>query len=592
MRSSGVRNCDKVASRLVAVTTPSEGCPESTDGRVGEADRSPVERLFSRRRFLAGGAAALVSVGAACGTDQTKASTRTTARLGGAAKKPARSADELELPTAGWIQAENRLPGTNAWVVGSVPIPHSIEGYPDHVSAKAGDTVALHVSSTAPTFHVEAYRMGWYQGYGGRLVWRSPETAGQTQPIPGPQSSTNMVECNWAPSLHFDVKSDWPAGNYLLKLVGSNGQQKLMPFIVRDDSSTSAIVVQNSVTTWQAYNLWGGYSLYYGVSGSGQSYDTRSRVVSFDRPYGLAAEDWADGAGDWLGNDYPFVMLAEKLGLDVTYWSDLDFAANPDLLTRHKLLVSLGHDEYWSSSMFDGALRARAAGVNFAFLGANACFRHIRVQDSPIGSNRQVVCYKDESEDPLYGIDNSEVTADWPSGPVPRPECVLIGSMYQSNPVDASLVASDASGWGLRGTGMRAGDSLPHVIGSEYDAYQPGLAGTPANLEIWAHSPLVCRGEPGFADMTYYTEPGAGGVFATGTNWWVNKLSANVGRVSSGVVFDAIPEVTGALTRITTNVLGVLGNGPGGKLRPSVPNWKLHYPPGATSGPPGGVQGA
>ena len=102
-----------------------------------------------------------------------------------------------------------------------------------------------------------------------------------------------------------------------------------MPFIVRDDSSTSAIVVQNSVTTWQAYNLWGGYSLYYGVSGSGQSYDTRSRVVSFDRPYGLADMDWADGAGDWLGNDYPFVMLAERLGLDVTYWSDLDFAAEP-----------------------------------------------------------------------------------------------------------------------------------------------------------------------------------------------------------------------------------------------------------------------
>jgi hypothetical protein len=559
------------------VTTPSEGCSDSP---------------LSRRRFLVGGAAALGSVAAACGTDQKKASTRTTARLGGATKKPARKAEEIELPTAGWLLAENRLPGTNAWVVGSVPIPHSIEGYPDHVSAKQGDTVALHVSSTARTFHVEAYRMGWYQGYGGRLVWRSADTTGRPQSIPAPTSSTNMVECNWAPSLHFDVTSDWPAGNYLLKLVGSNGQQKLMPFIVRDDSSTSAIVVQNSVTTWQAYNLWGGYSLYYGVSGSGQSYDTRSRVVSFDRPYGLASEDWADGAGDWLGNDYPFVMLAERLGLDVTYWSDLDFAAAPDLLMRHKLLVSLGHDEYWSSSMLDGALRARVAGVNFAFLGANACFRHVRVQDSPIGTNRQVVCYKDAYEDPLYGVDNSEVTSDWPSGPVPRPECVLIGNMYQSNPVDASFVASDASAWGLRGTGMRKGDTLPHVIGSEYDAFQPGLAGAPENLEIWAHSPLVCRGEPGFADMTYYSERSAGGVFATGTNWWVNKLSANTGRVSSGVVFKPIPEVTGTLTRITTNVLEVLGSGPGGKLRPSVPNWKAYYHAGATSGPPGGVQGA
>jgi hypothetical protein len=448
------------------------------------------------------------------------------------------------------------------------------------------------VSSTAPTFHVEAYRMGWYQGYGGRLIWKSAETPGSVQPIPGPSPTVNTIECNWAPSVRFEISSQWPPGNYLLKLVGSNGQQKLMPFIVRDDSSTSAIVVQNSVTTWQAYNLWGEYSLYYGVAGSGQSYDTRSRIVSFDRPYGLADKDWADGAGDWLGNDYPFVMLAEKLGLDVTYWSDLDFAANPDLLRHHRMLVSLGHDEYWSQSMLDGALAARAAGVNFAFLGANACFRHIRVQASPIGPNRQVICYKDAYEDPLYGVDNTEVTADWPSGPAPRPECVLVGNMYQSNPVDASLVAVDSKSWGLAGTGMKDGDSLPHVVGSEFDAYQPGLTGSPANLEVWAHSPLECRGEPGHADMTYYAQPGAGGVFATGTNWWVNKLSANVGRVSSGVVFDAIPEVTGTLTRITTNVLEVLGSGPAGKLRPSIPNWKTFYPPGSSQGPPGGIQGA
>jgi hypothetical protein len=231
-------------------------------------------------------------------------------------------------------------------------------------------------------------------------------------------------------------------------------------------------------------------------------------------------------------------------------------------------------------------------GVNFAFLGANASFRHIRVQASPIGANRQVVCYKDPYEDPLYGVNNAEVTADWPSGPVPRPECVLIGNMYQSNPVDAPLVAADPNAWGLAGTGMTRGDKLPHVVGTEYDAYQPGLPGSPANLEIWGHSPLVCRGEFGFSDMTYYAQPGAGGVFATGTNWWVTNLSSNAGRISSGVVFNAKPEVTGTLTRITTNVLEVLGSGPAGKLRPSLPNWTTFYRGGSVQGPPGGIQGA
>jgi hypothetical protein len=434
--------------------------------------------------------------------------------------------------------------------------------------------------------------MGWYQGYGGRLIWQSAETPGRQYAIPQPQSPTNVIECNWPPSVQVPVTSDWPPGNYLFKLVGSDGQQKLMPFIVRDDTSMSAIVIQNSVTSWQAYNLWGGYSLYYGMDGSAQSYDTRSRVVSFDRPYGLLDRDWADGAGDWLGNDYPFVMFAERLGLDVTYWSDLDFSVNPSLLMHHKMLVSLGHDEYWSASMLDSALQARSAGVNFAFMGANACFRHIRVQNSPIGPNRQVVCYKDPMEDPLYGVDDADVTADWPAGPVPRPECALIGNMYQSNPVDASLVASNASAWGFAGSGMRPGDSLPHVIGTEYDGYEPGLAGSPTNLEIWAHSPVECRGERGYADVTYYTQPGAGGVFATGTNWWVNRLFANAGRIPSGVVLNAVPEVTETLTQITKNVLEVLGSGPAGRLRPSQANWKTFYPPGSTSGPPGGVQGA
>jgi len=574
------------------VTATSGNDPPSDEG-AENADEDESGSSLTRRRFLAGGAAALASIGAACGTTASpRAVTKPTVRSRHVHPKIVEPAHETGLPTAGWLLAENRRPGTNAWVVTCVPIPHSIEGYPDHVSAVAGDTVALHISSTSPTFHVEAYRMGWYQGYGGRLVWRSGEIHGTAYPIPRPSPFVNTIECDWPASLAFQVTSDWPSGNYILKLVGSDGQKKLMPFIVRNDSSTSAIVVQNSVTTWQAYNLWGGYSLYYGIDGSSQSYDNRSRVVSFDRPYGLAKVDWADGAGDWLGNDFPFVALAEKLGLDVTYWSDLDFSANPDLLLNHKLLVSLGHDEYWSSSMLDSALLARNAGVNFAFLGANACFRHIRVQDSLIGPNRQVVCYKDPYEDPLFGVNNEEVTADWPSGPVPRPECTLIGSMYQSNPVNAALVATDASAWGMKDSGMEQGDSLPHVIGTEYDGYQPGLAGSPTNLEIWSHSPVECRGELGHADMTYYAQPGAGGVFATGTNWWVNKLSDNSGRISRGVVFPAIPEVTSTLTRITTNVLETLGRGPGGKLQPSVPNWKTYYPPGSKSGPPGGVEGA
>ncbi len=131
-----------------------------------------------------------------------------------------------------------------------------------------------------------------------------------------------------------------------MKLVGDGGQEQFVPLTVRDDASTAAFVFQNSVTTWQAYNLYGGYSLYYGANGrGGQDFAHRARAVSFDRPY---PQTWASGAADFVGNEYPLLYDMERLGLDLTYWTDVDFHARPQLLGNHRVLFSLGHDEYWS----------------------------------------------------------------------------------------------------------------------------------------------------------------------------------------------------------------------------------------------------
>ena len=552
---------------------------------------------ISRRRFLAGSAAAVaagVAGGVAYAESGSGGSPPKARRVPAPAprSRPVPSGAPPELPTAGWVQAENARPGTLDWIVTGRPVPHAIEGYADRASAAAGETVTLHVNTTEPTFHVEAYRMGWYGGRGARLVWRSAEVPGRPQPPFRFTPGINMVECAWTPSLRFGVTYDWPPGNYLLKLAGAGGQQQYVPLTVRDDHSEAAVVVLNAVTTWQAYNLWGGYSLYLGRQGNGEAYAARSRVVSFDRPYGLAAADWANGAADWLGNELPFLMLAERWGLDMAYWTDLDLSRRPERLGRHRVVVSLGHDEYWSRTMFDGAVAARDSGVNFAFLGANACFRHIRLEASPTtGDRRRVVCYKVASEDPLNGHDDSDVTSDWPSGPRPRPESVLIGNMYQSNPVDAALAVVAPAAWGLEGSGLTDGDTLAHVVGSEYDAFDLSVPG-PRNVEIWAHSPLVCRGRPGHSDVTYYTAPGGGGVFATGTNWWVSKLADAPPQIPAALVPPAIPDVTTALTRITRNVLTVLGSGPAGRLRPSRANWMSFYTPGSPPQTPAAVRGA
>ncbi|HZQ86540.1 MAG TPA: N,N-dimethylformamidase beta subunit family domain-containing protein [Acidimicrobiales bacterium] len=472
-------------------------------------------------------------------------------------------------PVAAWVQRENARPGTSAWRIEGEQHRGDLEGYADKVSAVQGETVNLYVSTVAPTWHVDAYRMGYYGGAGGRLVWHSADQPGEVQAPSTLDPVTHMVEAPWTPSMRLTIDRTWPPGTYLLKLIGSANQQQYIPLTIRDDASTAAYVIQNSVTTWQAYNLWGGYSLYFGKTGKGEDFAHRSRVVSFDRPY-----YYGDGSGEFLNNELGLVSLAESLGLDVTYWTDVDLHEHPERLLRHRALFSLGHDEYWSTSMRNGAEAARDHGVNLAFMGANAVYRHIRFEPSQLGVDRHEIDYKVAREDPLDQVDPLEVTSQWREPPVPRPESQLIGDLYECNPVKADMLVTDPEAWVYAGTGLTKNEHLKDVVGQEYDRYTPGH-GAPANVALFAHSPLRCGGKASYADMTYYSAPSGGGVFATGTNWWIGKL---------GGPCPDDPCVGYALTQITTNVLAVFGQGPAGLTHPSVAT-AVVAPPDTGGGP-------
>ena len=293
-------------------------------------------------------------------------------------------------------------------------------------------------------------------------------------------------------------------------------------------------------------------------------------MVSFDRPYDQRG--W--GAPDFMGNEFPLIFLAESLGLDVAYITDVDLHQHPERLARHRCLFSLGHDEYWSSVMRAGAAQAVALGTNVAFLGANAVYRHIRLEPSPLGADRHEVCYKSDfaSEDPLWSTDPAEVTANWPDGPVPRPEQQLVGSQYADVGAKADLVIADAAAWVFGGTGLVDGQHLPGVVEGEYDRYQPGLGG-PSDVQILAHSPVANRGRGRVADMTYYTMPGGGGVLATGAAMFVARLS-NAPRIADNIVYPVFPGVTPVLWRMMENVFSVFGAGPASATQPSVANWQ------------------
>jgi hypothetical protein len=468
----------------------------------------------------------------------------------------AATASGLEGVTAAWVQAENAKPGSAGWRLANPAKHGEIEGYANHVSITAGQPVDLFVSTIAPNFHVEAYRMGYYV-QGARLVWHSDDLPGVTQAKPVFTPRINMIEDHWQPSL--SVATDgWPEGDYLFKLVASTGQQEYVPLTVRNDNSKATYLIINAVTTWQAYNLYGGYDLYSGLTGGSKGatdFAHRSRVVSYDRPMQLA-----DGAGDFLGLEFPFLNQVEAKGLDVTYATDIDVHEHPELLLNHKAIFTMGHDEYYSMAMRNGLQNARDHGVNLAFLGANTMFRHIRFEASPLGADRHEICYKNAAEDPLHGKDNADVTVDWREPPTNLPESEIIGDLYQCNPVYTNMVITDSSDWLFAGTGATDGQVLTNVIGSEYDRYIPDVRG-PANVDILTHSPVTCRGKADFADATYYSAPSGAGVFASGTIYFVGKIDVNCPE----------PGCPGrVLGRLMQNLLVAFGAGPAGLLHPST----------------------
>ena len=573
---------------------PGSDPPTGAHGTVADGT-GPAEAPVSRRRFLgwavAGGAvaaatAAIFADDGSAGPSRTASAERpvrppaaTTAPTSMPASTPTAGFTDIQgvsLPTSAAIIAENARPG-DAWWVTTPQAAGDIEGYADKVSAQAGDTVTLRVNTRAATFHVEAYRMGYYQGIGARRVWQSAEVPGVRQAPPALIPPTNTIECQWTPSLALAVDATWPPGAYLLKLVGATGEQGFVPLCVRDDSSTSAILIQQSVTTWQAYNLWGGFSLYYGNKDGAQTFsqdagtgtfDDRARIVSFDRPY---SHDWASGASDFVGNELPVILHAEKLGLDVSYWTDIDLHEQPALLANHRALFSLGHDEYWSLPMRYGAETAVQRGLNIAFLGANACYRQIRLDPSPTGVHRHVVCYKSAAEDPFTPLDTTQVTVNWEQAPVSNPESSLTGGMYQDIDAAADVVVFDPHSWALAGTGLRAGQRLPRALQGEFDRYVPGGV-APANVDIIMHS-LVANRDGNFSDVTWYTASGGGGVLDVGNASWVGQLG-DAPLIPPNVFPPPVPGVTPHLLRIMMNVYSVLGTAPASITHPSSGNWR------------------
>jgi hypothetical protein len=454
------------------------------------------------------------------------------------------------------IVCENQLPGTPAseWDVGGVG-DATIQGFATASSVNAGSRIDFKIKTDAKAYSVKIYRLGWYQGNGAREVATINPSAPlpQTQPPCATDVATEIYDCGgWGVSASWNVPTAAVSGVYIARLIRADtGGDSHIPFVVRNDGNTSALVFQTSDQTWQAYNTYGGSSYYTG-KGNGRAYK-----LSYNRPY--ATRDLAKGRDFLFSNEYPMIRFLEQNGYDTSYVAGLDVAADATLLTKHKTFMSVGHDEYWTAPQRKNVTAARDAGVNLAFMSGNDVYWKSRWEPSEDGTNtvgRTLVTYKDTwTKDNSYNstgtYDPVEPTPTWRD---PRfgslgdgfgPENALIGTQFQANSVDMAVQVSASEGklrlWRDTSLATMAGGTTAtlsdHTIGYEANedvdnGYRPAglidLSTTSGTAqEYLTDYGSTVSAQPYTHHLTTYRAASGALVFSSGSIQWSWGLDPN-----------------------------------------------------------------
>jgi len=466
------------------------------------------------------------------------------------------------------IVCENAKPGSppSQWdVSGGNAGSSSIQGFATDISVNVGSTISFKVKTSSTNYSLTIYRMGYYQGNGARqiAVVKPSATLPQNQPSCLTNGPTGLMDCgDWAVSASWAVPSDAVSGVYFAKLTdAATGNSSHIPFVVRDDASTSAIVFRTDDTTWEAYNDYGGNSLYYGSAPTGCGADDaytcgRAYKVSYNRPFNDRSEAGGYGTSNYVFyGEYPMIRWLEANGYDVSYISTVDLDRNPALLRNHKVVLTSGHDEYWSAAERAAIQSARDAGVSIASFTGNTGFWKTRWENSIDGSNtpyRTLVTYKEtidnRVEDPQ---DPPTWTGSWrdprfsPPADGGQPENSLLGTIFTVDRGTATpnLTAAFAHLRFWRNTavaGLTGSQTVSlgsQTIGYEWDedldnGFRPAglfdMAATTVNVpERIADYGLTYPPGTAVWGPTLYKAPSGALVFSSGTVQWAWGLDTH-----------------------------------------------------------------
>ena len=327
-----------------------------------------------------------------------------------------------------------------------------------------------------------------------------------------------------------EVPADWVSGYYLAQFVLTSGphagQAARTFFVVRPPpGQASRILVQVPVNTWQAYNGWGGKSL-YDIS----STDLRpANRVSFARPLALGLS----GAQDATGWELPLVRFLEREGYDVSYQTDIDTSFDPGSLLHHRLVMTAGHDEYWTKEMRDAFQAARtAARTSRSWAPTQPTGRFA----TRIAARRWSATSRSTTQNP----DPTLKTAMFRELTPPRYECELLGIQHQGvglhwPPGDYTVQTTALQDPWLAGTGFARGSIVRGIVSVESDT----IPGTQTAQSSCSHALTVFfhrdRGgdKDGNADAVRYLAPSGARVFSSGSHqfaWGLDDFSATVGE--------------------------------------------------------------
>jgi hypothetical protein len=356
----------------------------------------------------------------------------------------------------------------------------------------------------------------------------------------------------------------WPPGCYYADIVEqttATRDVKAAFWIVTNPARSGAVLARLGTNTYQAYNPWGGHSLY-----PSDDDEARGLLVSFDRPTPPSFFEYDVYLVTWLEG------LAASLG-GVDYAANFDVHTDPGLLDHYPLVITGAHDEYWSGEEFEAFHhRIFRLGRNTLFLGANTAYGQIRYGDlnrAPDGPDlgRQLVCYRTSSDPILQRGDKGDprrLATTLFRDDARRPESMLLGGAYQNwfEPAGPQHPAYRVARTDLPffvGTGWAVGDVAAEVVGYEWDNRDPAGDGRrlwdPARsldpaidavgIQVLFRGEAVGDdGEPGVAEATLFRSAAGARVFNAGSIRWawglgkVGFANPAFGRFNENLVRD------------------------------------------------------